>query len=75
LTLSGSVDDLYHREAWQQIMADHDLAERYNALKRSHDGRSIDDYKAAKRDFFHQIVRPLRSTGEISTPKAGAQPG
>ena len=75
LTLSGSVDDLYHGEAWQQIMADHDLAERYNALKRSHEGGSIDDYKAAKRDFFHQIVRLLRSTGQISTPKTGAQPG
>jgi GrpB-like predicted nucleotidyltransferase (UPF0157 family) len=69
LTLSGSVDDLYHGEAWQRIMADHDLAERYNALKRKYEGGSIDDYKAAKRDLFHQIVRLLRSTGEVSTRK------
>jgi hypothetical protein len=57
LTLSGSVDDLHHGEAWQRIMADHALAERYNALKREHEGGSLADYKAAKRDFFHEIVR------------------
>jgi hypothetical protein len=63
LTLIGSVDDLYHGEAWQRIAADHDLAARYNDLKRRHEGASISDYKAAKRQFFHQIVRGLRTTG------------
>jgi GrpB-like predicted nucleotidyltransferase (UPF0157 family) len=63
LTLIGSVDDLYHGEAWQRIAADHDLAARYNDLKRRHEGASISGYKAAKRQFFHQIVRGLRTTG------------
>ena len=63
LTLIGSVDDLYHGEAWQRIAADHDLAARYNDLKRRNEGASISDYKAAKRQFFHQIVRGLRTTG------------
>jgi hypothetical protein len=49
-------------------MADHDLAERYNVLKRKHEGGSIDDYKAAKRDFFHQIVRLSRSRATYSAP-------
>jgi GrpB-like predicted nucleotidyltransferase (UPF0157 family) len=60
LTLIGTVDDLYHGEAWQRIVADHDLTEGYNALKRKHEGGSIDEYKAAKRDFFDRIVRELR---------------
>jgi GrpB-like predicted nucleotidyltransferase (UPF0157 family) len=72
LTLSGSVDDLHHGEAWRRILADHDLAERYNALKRKHEGGAIDDYKAAKRYFFRQIVRVLRSTGQFSNGKTGA---
>jgi len=61
LTLTGSVDDLHHGEAWQQIAADQNLVERYNELKREHEGGSIDDYKAAKRDFFREIVRSLPS--------------
>jgi DNA-binding transcriptional LysR family regulator len=65
LTLIGSVDDLYHGEAWQRIMVDHGLAERYNALKREHEGGSLADYKAAKRDYFHKIVRVLRGIGPI----------
>lgn len=71
LTLSGSVDDLHHGEAWHRIMADQDLAERYNDLKRKHEGGSIDDYKAAKRDFFHEIVRLLAKS---ATRRTGAQP-
>ena len=67
LTLIGSVDDLYHGAAWQRITVDHDLAERYNALKREHESGSLADYKAAKRDFFHKIVRVLRGTGSIGS--------
>lgn len=52
LSAIGSLDDLHHGEAWQRIAADRDLVERYNALKREHEGGSIDDYLAAKRDFF-----------------------
>jgi len=63
LTLIGSVDDLYHGEAWQRIVADHELVERYNSLKRNHEGVPIAGYKAAKREFFHGIVRGLRNTG------------
>jgi hypothetical protein len=68
LTLIGSVDDLYHGEAWQRIMVDQELAERYNALKREHEGGSPADYKAAKRDFFHKIVHVLRGTGAVDGP-------
>jgi hypothetical protein len=49
----GTLDDLHHGEAWHQIEADPELIKRYNALKRAHEGGSEDDYKAAKRDFFH----------------------
>jgi GrpB-like predicted nucleotidyltransferase (UPF0157 family) len=52
LSAIGSLDDLHHGEAWQRIAADDDLVQRYNALKREHEGGSIDDYLAAKRDFF-----------------------
>jgi hypothetical protein len=49
----GTLDDLHHGEAWHQIEADPELNKRYNALKRAHEGGSEDDYKAAKREFFH----------------------
>jgi GrpB-like predicted nucleotidyltransferase (UPF0157 family) len=53
LTVIGTLDDLHHGEAWHRIEADPELIKRYNALKRAHEGGSEDDYKAAKRDFFH----------------------
>ena len=52
LSAIGSLDDLHHGGAWQRLAADRDLVERYNALKREHEGGSIDGYLAAKRDFF-----------------------
>ena len=52
LSAIGSLDDLHHGEAWERIAADDELVEQYNALKREHEGGSIDDYLAAKRDFF-----------------------
>jgi hypothetical protein len=52
LSAIGSLDDLHHGEAWQRLAAERDLVERYNALKREHEGGSIDSYLAAKRDFF-----------------------
>ena len=58
LSVIGSLDDLHHGEAWQRIAADGDLIERYNALKRDHEGGSIDDYLAAKRDFFRDNFPP-----------------
>jgi GrpB-like predicted nucleotidyltransferase (UPF0157 family) len=54
LTAIGSLDDLHHGEAWRRIAADRDLVERYNALKRAHEGGSNEDYQAAKRDFFRE---------------------
>ena len=52
LSAIGSLDDLHHGEAWERIAANDELVEQYNALKREHEGCSIDDYLAAKRDFF-----------------------
>ena len=52
LSAIGSLDDLHHGEAWQRLAAERDLLERYNALKREHEGGSIDSYLAAKREFF-----------------------
>ena len=57
LTVIGTLDDLHHGAAWHRIAADSGLIERYNALKRAHEGGSADDYNAAKRDFFHENFR------------------
>jgi uncharacterized protein len=57
LTAIGSLDDLHHGDAWQRIAADRDLIERYNALKREHEGGSVADYEAAKRAFFYDNFR------------------
>jgi GrpB-like predicted nucleotidyltransferase (UPF0157 family) len=57
LTAIGSLDDLHHGEAWQRIAGDPDLIERYNELKRAHEGGSVDEYQAAKRDFFRANFR------------------
>jgi len=54
LTAVGGLDDLHHGDAWRQIAADQDLIDQYNALKREHEGGSVDDYLAAKRDFFYE---------------------
>jgi len=57
LTIVGNIDDLHHGEAWRRIAADPELIERYNALKRAHDGGSVDEYQAAKREFFYGTFR------------------
>ncbi|MBA3376328.1 MAG: GrpB family protein [Actinobacteria bacterium] len=57
LTVIGSLDDLHHGEAWQQMAADPGLIERYNAFKRAYEGGSYDEYQAAKRDFFYANFR------------------
>jgi len=58
LTAIGSLDDFHHGEAWTLIAADPDLIDRYNTLKRAHEGGgSVDDYNAAKRDFFYENFR------------------
>jgi GrpB-like predicted nucleotidyltransferase (UPF0157 family) len=57
LTVIGNIDDLHHGESWRRIAADPALIERYNALKRSHEGRSLEDYQAAKREFFYRDFR------------------
>jgi hypothetical protein len=54
LTAIGSLDDVHHGEAWDLIAADAALIERYNAMKRAHEGGSIDEYNAAKRAFFYE---------------------
>jgi len=53
LTEIGNIDDLHHGEAWRLITQDPDLIEQYNALKRAYQGRSLDEYQAAKREFFY----------------------
>jgi GrpB-like predicted nucleotidyltransferase (UPF0157 family) len=57
LTVVGSLDDLHHGDAWRQIAADPDLIERYNAMKRAHEGGEVGDYDAAKRAFFYDNFR------------------
>lgn len=56
LTVVGSSDDRHHGEAWDRLARDPELVERYNALKREHEGGSLDEYKAAKRDFFYRVL-------------------
>jgi hypothetical protein len=53
LTTIGNIDDFHNGEAWRRIAQDPDLVERYNTLKRAYEGRSIAEYEAAKREFFH----------------------
>ena len=53
LTEIGNIDDLHHGEAWRRIANDPDLVERYNDLKRACEGRTTEEYAAAKRDFFY----------------------
>jgi GrpB-like predicted nucleotidyltransferase (UPF0157 family) len=55
LTAIGCLDDFHHGEAWDWIAADPALRERYNALKREHEGASVDAYLAAKRAFFYSL--------------------
>jgi GrpB-like predicted nucleotidyltransferase (UPF0157 family) len=57
VTVIGTLDDLHHGDAWQQIAADSELIRRYNAMKRAHQGGSRDDYNAAKREFFYDNFR------------------
>jgi len=59
LTLVGSLDDRFHKDAWERLLADPELVRRYNAIKHDHEGGVLDDYKAAKREFFWEIVRGL----------------
>jgi hypothetical protein len=33
------------------------LIEQYNAMKRAHEGGSMDDYNAAKRAFFYEYFQ------------------
>jgi GrpB-like predicted nucleotidyltransferase (UPF0157 family) len=53
LTTIGNIDDLHHGGAWQLIADDPELIEQYNTLKRAYEGRSLDEYQAAKREFFY----------------------
>jgi GrpB-like predicted nucleotidyltransferase (UPF0157 family) len=55
LTVKGSLDDFHHGDAWDWIAADAELRERYNALKREHEGGVVDAYNAAKRAFFYGL--------------------
>ena len=57
LTAIGNIDDLHHGESWRRIAADPTLIERYNALKRAQEGGSLEDYQAAKREFFYGNFR------------------
>ncbi len=52
LTVFGTLDDLHHGEAWQRLATEPELLARYNALKREHEEASLEEYEAAKREFF-----------------------
>ncbi len=56
LTTIGGAFDLHHGEAWRLLRADDRLIERYNELKRECAGRSADEYRAAKRAFFYELL-------------------
>ena len=53
LTAIGELDDLHHGDAWRRIAEDPGLVDRYNAMKREHEGGSMTDYQAVKRTFFY----------------------
>lgn len=55
LTVIGTLDDLRHGDAWRRLAADPALVDEYNALKRAHEGRTTEDYNAAKRKFFANL--------------------
>jgi GrpB-like predicted nucleotidyltransferase (UPF0157 family) len=55
LTVRGSLDDFHHGEAWDWIAADAALRQRYNEVKREHEGGDVDAYLAAKRAFFYGL--------------------
>jgi hypothetical protein len=57
LTVSGTLDDFHHGGAWDRIADDPRLVEEYNALKRTHEGGSADEYNVAKRAFFYRNFR------------------
>jgi GrpB-like predicted nucleotidyltransferase (UPF0157 family) len=57
LTVIGTLDDLHHGEAWRRLAAEPELLARYNALKREHEGASLEEYQAAKREFFRDNFR------------------
>jgi GrpB-like predicted nucleotidyltransferase (UPF0157 family) len=57
LTVIGTLDDHHHGEAWERLAADSELLARYNALKRGHEGGSLEAYQAAKREFFRENFR------------------
>lgn len=54
LTASGSLVDFHHAEAWRLMASDPALIAEYNAIKRAHEGGSIDAYLSAKRSFFRE---------------------
>lgn len=69
LTTIGSSFDLHHGEAWDRIAANPALIARYNALKRDFEGGSVDEYRAAKREFFYAVLgRSLDGQGERQPP-------
>jgi GrpB-like predicted nucleotidyltransferase (UPF0157 family) len=57
LTVIGTRDDLHHGEAWERMAASPQLIQEYNALKRAHEGASVDEYERAKRAFFRDNFR------------------
>ncbi|WP_264073582.1 GrpB family protein [Rhodopseudomonas palustris] len=56
LTVKGGEFDVFHQFA-AALRADPALVERYNELKRAHDGQPMDRYRAAKDAFVTDALR------------------
>lgn len=56
LTVKGGEFDVFHQFA-AALRADPTLVERYNELKRAHDGQPMDRYRAAKDAFVTDALR------------------
>ncbi len=56
LTPIGSEHDRRFTRAWTRLAADPEVLERYNAMKRAHQGGEERDYLAAKRAFFDALA-------------------
>ena len=56
LTVKGGEFDVFHQFA-AALRADPGLVERYNELKRAHDGQPMDRYRAAKDAFVTDALR------------------
>ena len=60
VTPIDSEHDLRFRRAWVRLATDPAALESYNALKRRHEGGDLDEYLAAKSQFFDELSAEIR---------------